>query len=47
MKLIYDRQTDTLAIILADVLVADSDEDKPVAQHFSIAELAGRGSAGR
>jgi YD repeat-containing protein len=29
MKVIYDRETDTLTIILADALVAESDEDKP------------------
>ena len=29
MKVIYDRETDTLTIILADSLVAESDEDKP------------------
>ena len=29
MKVKYDRQTDTLTIILADTLVAESDEDKP------------------
>ncbi len=29
MKVTYDRETDTLAIILADTPVAESDEDKP------------------
>lgn len=29
MKVIYDRETDTLTIIFADVPVAESDEDKP------------------
>jgi uncharacterized protein YuzE len=29
MKVIYDRETDTLTIILADTPVAESDEDKP------------------
>ncbi len=29
MKIIYDRETDTLTIILADSPVAESDEDKP------------------
>lgn len=29
MKVIYDRETDSLTIILADVPVAESDEDKP------------------
>ena len=29
MKVIYDRETDTLTIILADTSVAESDEDKP------------------
>jgi len=29
MKVIYDRETDTLTIILADVPVVESDEDKP------------------
>ena len=29
MKVIYDRETDTLTIIFADTLVAESDEDKP------------------
>ncbi len=29
MKVIYDRQTDSLTIILADAPVAESDEDKP------------------
>lgn len=29
MKVIYDRETDTLTIIFADGLVAESDEDKP------------------
>ncbi|MGH8476053.1 MAG: DUF2283 domain-containing protein [Burkholderiales bacterium] len=29
MKVVYDRETDTLTIILADALVAESDEDKP------------------
>jgi uncharacterized protein YuzE len=29
MKVIYDRATDTLTVIFADVLVAESDEDKP------------------
>ncbi len=29
MKVIYDRETDTLTIIFADTLVAESDEEKP------------------
>jgi len=29
MKVIYDRQTDTLTIIFSDSRVAESDEDKP------------------
>lgn len=29
MRIIYDRETDTLTIIFADTLVAESDEDKP------------------
>ncbi|HXH08987.1 MAG TPA: DUF2283 domain-containing protein [Alphaproteobacteria bacterium] len=29
MRVIYDRQTDTLTIILNDASVAESDEDKP------------------
>jgi uncharacterized protein YuzE len=29
MKVIYDRETDTLTIILSDAPVAESDEDKP------------------
>ena len=29
MRVIYDRTTDTLTIILAETPVADSDEDKP------------------
>lgn len=29
MKIIYDRETDTLTIVLADSPVAESDEDKP------------------
>ena len=29
MKVIYDRETDTLTIIFADTPVAESDEDKP------------------
>jgi uncharacterized protein YuzE len=29
MKVIYDRETDTLTIILSDALVEESDEDKP------------------
>jgi uncharacterized protein YuzE len=29
MKVIYDRETDTLTIIFSDALVAESDEDKP------------------
>ena len=29
MKVIYDRETDTLTIILADVPVVESHEDKP------------------
>jgi len=29
MKVIYDRQTDTLTVILTDSPVAESDEDKP------------------
>jgi uncharacterized protein YuzE len=29
MKVIYDRETDTLTVIFADTLVTESDEDKP------------------
>jgi uncharacterized protein YuzE len=29
MKVIYDRETDTLTVIFADEPVAESDEDKP------------------
>lgn len=29
MKVVYDRETDTLTIILANTSVAESDEDKP------------------
>lgn len=29
MKVVYDRETDTLTIIFADTLVAESDEEKP------------------
>lgn len=29
MKVIYDRETDTLTIILSDMPVVESDEDKP------------------
>ena len=29
MRVVYDRETDTLTIILAEAPVADSDEDKP------------------
>ncbi len=29
MKVIYDRDTDTLTIILSETPVAESDEDKP------------------
>ncbi len=29
MKVIYDRETDTLTVIFRDALVAESDEDKP------------------
>ena len=29
MKVIYDRETDTLTIIFTEVPVAESDEDKP------------------
>ncbi len=29
MKVIYDHQTDTLTVILAETPVAESDEDKP------------------
>jgi len=29
MKVVYDRETDTLTVIFADVPVAESDEDKP------------------
>ena len=29
MKVIYDRETDTLMVILTDAPVAESDEDKP------------------
>lgn len=29
MKVIYDRETDTLTVLFSDVPVAESDEDKP------------------
>ncbi len=29
MKIVFDRETDTLSIIFADAPVAESDEDKP------------------
>ena len=29
MKVIYDRDTDTITIIFADTPIAESDEDKP------------------
>ncbi len=29
MKVIYDRETDTLTVIFTDTLVAESNEDKP------------------
>ncbi len=29
MKVIYDRETDTLTVIFLDTPVAESDEDKP------------------
>ena len=29
MKVTYDRETDTLTVVLADTPVAESDEDKP------------------
>ena len=29
MKVIYDRETDTLSVILSDAAVAESDEEKP------------------
>jgi len=29
MKVIYDHATDTLTVIFAETLVAESDEDKP------------------
>lgn len=29
MKVVYDRETDTLTIIFAETIVAESDEDKP------------------
>lgn len=29
MKVTYDRQTDTLTVIFAESIVAESDEDKP------------------
>ena len=29
MKIIYDRETDTLTVIFTEVPVAESDEDKP------------------
>ena len=29
MKVVYDSKTDTLTVILAESLVAESDEDKP------------------
>ncbi|MCO6452861.1 MAG: DUF2283 domain-containing protein [Caldilineales bacterium] len=29
MKVVYDRETDTLTVVLAETMVAESDEDKP------------------
>ena len=29
MKIVYDRETDTLTVIFAETPVAESDEDKP------------------
>jgi uncharacterized protein YuzE len=29
MKVIYDRETDTLTVIFSDAPIAESDEDKP------------------
>jgi len=29
MKVVYDNETDTLTVILAETAVAESDEDKP------------------
>jgi uncharacterized protein YuzE len=29
MKVIYDRETDTLTVVFTDTSVAESDEDKP------------------
>jgi uncharacterized protein YuzE len=29
MKIVYDRETDTLTVILSDTPVVESDEDKP------------------
>ncbi len=29
MKVIYDRETDTMTVIFTDAAVAESDEDKP------------------
>jgi uncharacterized protein YuzE len=29
MKVIYDRETDTLSVILSEAAVAESDEEKP------------------
>jgi len=29
MKVVYDRQTDTLTVIFTDAAIAESDEDKP------------------
>jgi len=29
MKVIYDRETDTLTVIFAETAIAESDEDKP------------------
>jgi uncharacterized protein YuzE len=29
MKVIYDRETDTLTVLFTDTTVAESDEDKP------------------
>ena len=39
MKVIYDRETDTLTIILSDASVAESDEDKPgIILHYDAAD---------